>query len=49
MHDRVQLDRRTAQPVDVVEVFTFDADDRIVQVDVIQPRDVTRTIRPAQN
>jgi hypothetical protein len=49
MHDRVRLDRRSGQPVDVVEVFTFDADDRIVQIDVIQPRDVTRTIRAAQN
>jgi hypothetical protein len=50
MHDRVWLDRRVSQPADVVEVFTFDADDRIVRVDVIQPRDVhTRRAPPAQN
>ena len=50
MHDRVWLDRRASEPADVVEVFTFDADDRIVRVDVIQPRDVfTRGTPPAQN
>ena len=50
LHDRVWLDRRASQPADVVEVFTFDADDRIVRVDVIQPRDVfTRGTPPAQN
>jgi hypothetical protein len=38
MHDRVWLDRRAGQPADVVEVFTFDANDRIVLVDMIQPR-----------
>lgn len=39
LHDRVWLDRRAGQPAEVVEVFTFDAHDRIVLVDVIQPRD----------
>lgn len=50
MHDRVWLDGRTSQPSDVVEVFTFDAGDRIVRVDVIQPRDAhTRGAPPAQD
>jgi hypothetical protein len=50
VHDRVWLDRRSSQPADVVEVFTFDASDRIVRVDVIQPRDVsTRGTPPTQN
>jgi hypothetical protein len=50
MHDRVWLDRRAGQPADVVEVYTFDAKDRIVNVDVIQPRDaLTRAVPSRPN
>lgn len=50
MHDRAWLDQRSGPPADVVEVFTFDASDRIVLVDVIQPRDVFgRGARPGRN